>query len=65
MYINDPFNATTIHPFSEPAFGVEDPIPLQVIKPEVSGCSICGFRANTLAILDPCAHPLCSACLTR
>ena len=65
MYINDPFNATIIPPFSEPAFGVEDPIPLQTIKPEVSGCSICGLRANTLAILDPCAHPLCSACLTR
>lgn len=65
LYINDPFNATNIPAFGEPTFGVEDSIPLQVMKPEASGCSICGLRANTLAILEPCAHPLCSACLTR
>lgn len=65
LYINDPFNATNIPAFGEPTFGVEDPIPLQVMKPEALGCSICGLRANTLAILEPCAHPLCSACLTR
>ena len=65
LYINDPFNATNIPPFGEPAFNVEDSISLQAIKPQVSGCSICGLRANTLAILEPCTHPLCSACLTR
>ena len=65
LYINDPFNATTVPTFSEPAFGIEDSIQLQVVKPEAAGCSICGLRANTLAILEPCAHPLCSACLTR
>ncbi|KAF9652286.1 hypothetical protein BDM02DRAFT_3089366 [Thelephora ganbajun] len=64
LYINDPFNATNIPAFGEPAFSVEDSIPFQVIKPEVSSCSICGLRANTLAILEPCTHPLCSACLT-
>ncbi len=27
-------------------------------------CSVCGLAKGSLAILKPCAHPLCSACLT-
>ncbi|GBE87667.1 hypothetical protein SCP_1103440 [Sparassis crispa] len=30
----------------------------------VSACSVCGLSGKSLAILEPCAHPLCSACLT-
>lgn len=29
-----------------------------------SACSVCGSAHGALAILDPCAHPLCSTCLT-
>ena len=28
------------------------------------GCSVCGSSSGSLAVLDPCTHPLCSACLT-
>lgn len=28
------------------------------------GCSVCGTSSGSLAVLDPCTHPLCSACLT-
>ncbi|PCH45064.1 hypothetical protein WOLCODRAFT_133474 [Wolfiporia cocos MD-104 SS10] len=27
-------------------------------------CSICGSSGGSLAVLEPCTHPLCSACLT-
>ncbi|KAG6821128.1 hypothetical protein H0H93_006467 [Arthromyces matolae] len=33
--------------------------------PSPSGCSVClAASPRTLAVLDPCNHPLCSACLT-
>ncbi|KZT68951.1 hypothetical protein DAEQUDRAFT_307771 [Daedalea quercina L-15889] len=27
-------------------------------------CSVCGTSGGSLAVLEPCAHPLCSQCLT-
>ncbi|KAI0938770.1 hypothetical protein AcV5_000379 [Taiwanofungus camphoratus] len=30
----------------------------------VFACSVCASAGGALAILEPCAHPLCSACLT-
>ncbi|CAL1709165.1 unnamed protein product [Somion occarium] len=27
-------------------------------------CSVCGLANGALALLEPCSHPLCSACLT-
>ncbi|KAI0076516.1 hypothetical protein K474DRAFT_1708111 [Panus rudis PR-1116 ss-1] len=34
-------------------------------SPEVPlACSVCGLANGALALLEPCHHPLCSACLT-
>ena len=33
-------------------------------KIDISSCSVCGRSSGALAILEPCMHPLCSACLT-
>lgn len=56
--VNDPFNAPALSTITETAYN-------NYYKPEKSGCSICGLQASTLAILEPCSHPLCSTCLTR
>ncbi|KIJ63146.1 hypothetical protein HYDPIDRAFT_113724 [Hydnomerulius pinastri MD-312] len=32
--------------------------------PPLVACSVCGRSGGRLAILEPCKHPLCSACLT-
>jgi hypothetical protein len=32
--------------------------------PNPKQCSVCARRSVSLAVLSPCAHPLCSACLT-
>jgi hypothetical protein len=45
------------NPFDEPLF-------IPDFKPDMSSCSVCGRTSGLLAILDPCCHPLCSACLT-
>ncbi|TFY76946.1 hypothetical protein EWM64_g7067 [Hericium alpestre] len=37
----------------------EEPAPA---SPSV--CSVCGLAPSSLAVLDPCSHVLCSACLT-
>ncbi|KAH7922714.1 hypothetical protein BV22DRAFT_1131223 [Leucogyrophana mollusca] len=45
--------------------------PRAVMRPDatatsfsVSSCSVCGRSGDQIAILEPCSHPLCSACLT-
>lgn len=39
--------------------------PITVLETEtILSCSVCGLTNGTLALLDPCSHPLCSACLT-
>ena len=39
-------------------------VPKQPAAPSSSSCSVCGARKGSLAVLDPCSHPLCSGCLT-
>ncbi|CCM05864.1 uncharacterized protein FIBRA_08100 [Fibroporia radiculosa] len=36
----------------------------QKLEKIVFACSVCGTSGGALAILEPCLHPLCSACLT-
>lgn len=39
--------------------------PITVPETETAiSCSVCGQAHGTLALLEPCSHPLCSACLT-
>ncbi|KAG5653732.1 hypothetical protein H0H81_010989 [Sphagnurus paluster] len=52
----------TLKPISKPM-----PADLRKASPQPSptGCSVClATSPRTLAVLIPCAHPLCSACLT-
>ncbi|KAI0711264.1 hypothetical protein C8Q76DRAFT_735768 [Earliella scabrosa] len=72
--LNDPFNTSNISlsaisHFSEPVQFYETP---QYFPPPqhrqapapASNCSVCGLAKGSLAVLKPCAHPLCSTCLT-
>lgn len=36
----------------------------QPVAHTTHSCSVCGATNGSLAVLDPCTHPLCSACLT-
>ncbi|KAI0341472.1 hypothetical protein BDW22DRAFT_308583 [Trametopsis cervina] len=46
-----------------PVFEVEQP--QHRSPPDTSpACSVCGSSSGSLAVLDPCTHPLCSGCLT-
>ncbi|GJE86652.1 RING-finger domain-containing protein [Phanerochaete sordida] len=38
--------------------------PKQPPAPSPPSCSVCGACKGSLAVLEPCAHPLCSGCLT-
>ncbi|KZT10477.1 uncharacterized protein LAESUDRAFT_644997 [Laetiporus sulphureus 93-53] len=40
------------------------PQPQEETKESGFACSVCGSTGGALAILEPCSHPLCSACLT-
>jgi hypothetical protein len=62
--IHDPFNAPTLSTITEVTRDNHEAYS-HYNQREKSGCSICGLEATTLAILEPCSHPLCSACLTR
>ncbi|KAJ3558259.1 hypothetical protein NM688_g1028 [Phlebia brevispora] len=33
-------------------------------SPAALSCSVCGTSSGSIAVLEPCTHPLCSACLT-
>ncbi|KAI0674379.1 hypothetical protein C8Q78DRAFT_1014437 [Trametes maxima] len=73
LAFNDPFNISNlsisaIANMTEPVQLYETP---QYFPPpprkELAGpsnCSVCGLSKGSLAILRPCSHPLCSACLT-
>ncbi|KAH9852557.1 hypothetical protein C2E23DRAFT_826126 [Lenzites betulinus] len=73
LTFNDPFNASNlsvsaIANMSEPVQLYETPQyfpPLPRKAPaQPANCSVCGLTKGSLAILKPCSHPLCSACLT-
>ncbi|OCH93331.1 hypothetical protein OBBRIDRAFT_725078 [Obba rivulosa] len=68
LNLNDPFDAD-LSGISEPMQLYETPsfsldTPLVPPRSEPTGCSVCGASGGALAILEPCSHPLCSACLT-
>ncbi|KAH9896942.1 hypothetical protein C8Q73DRAFT_728358 [Cubamyces lactineus] len=73
LAFNDPFNTSNlsvsaIANMSEPVQLYETPqyFPPPPRKAPVTPttCSVCGLAKSSLAILKPCSHPLCSACLT-
>ncbi|KAH9922550.1 hypothetical protein B0H21DRAFT_766100 [Amylocystis lapponica] len=68
---NDPFsihaNLSTVseplHFYETQNYIINSP-PRPKPPADVSACSVCGSTGGSLAVLEPCAHPLCSACLT-
>ncbi|KAH9831159.1 uncharacterized protein C8Q71DRAFT_861894 [Rhodofomes roseus] len=46
----------------EPSFYPTEPEEPEEATP--FACSVCGDSGGTLAVLEPCAHPLCRQCLT-
>ncbi|KAI0826538.1 hypothetical protein BC628DRAFT_1373054 [Trametes gibbosa] len=73
LAFNDPFNTSSlsisaIANMSEPIQLYETPQyfppPPRKAHAEPAHCSVCGLAKGSLAILKPCTHPLCSACLT-
>ncbi|EPQ53578.1 hypothetical protein GLOTRDRAFT_139764 [Gloeophyllum trabeum ATCC 11539] len=62
---SDPFHVRSLSPINEGAFHFNDFQEAEAPWPiESTSCSVCGREASSLAILDPCGHPLCSGCLT-
>lgn len=70
LHLHDPFDMSA---FSEgyqdaqslPVFPAYDPpVTSQPDSASTPACSVCGSCNGSLAILDPCTHPLCSGCLT-
>lgn len=65
LTLNDPFNLSTIpettHYYDALSTfeGFEPPVEQPILC-----CSVCGQKNGALALLEPCTHPLCSACLT-
>ncbi|KAI0336872.1 hypothetical protein GY45DRAFT_1377691 [Cubamyces sp. BRFM 1775] len=73
LTFNDPFNTSNlsisaIANMSEPVQLYETPQyfppPPRKAPATPTTCSVCGLAKSSLAILKPCSHPLCSACLT-
>ncbi|OSX63296.1 hypothetical protein POSPLADRAFT_1073992 [Postia placenta MAD-698-R-SB12] len=71
LSLNDPFNLSgDISSMSEPVLYYETPAfcsspkSKRRVEDAVFVCSVCSAGGGPLAILEPCEHPLCSACLT-
>ncbi|KAI8986901.1 hypothetical protein BD414DRAFT_487416 [Trametes punicea] len=72
LTFNDPFNTSNlsvsvIANMSEPVQLYETPQyfpPVQKAPVTPPTCSVCGLTKGSLAVLKPCSHPLCPACLT-
>jgi hypothetical protein len=69
LLINDPFIVgPTLSTITESVQQHYQPRPLTLprfpLPPNVPSCTVCGRSSGPLAILKPCSHPLCSACLT-
>ncbi|KAH7882435.1 hypothetical protein F5I97DRAFT_1931615 [Phlebopus sp. FC_14] len=66
LVLQDPFNGsglTTIAESIPQHFCPPYPEMYPATPPRMS-CSVCGRSGGPLAVLEPCQHPLCSACLT-
>ena len=79
LSLNDPFHSFSLPTINEsepqpfPKFNVLPPVHRhdnlhESVHAQVptanTSCSVCGRSSGALAILEPCEHPLCSACLT-
>ncbi|KAH9941316.1 uncharacterized protein BXZ73DRAFT_88457 [Epithele typhae] len=73
LSLNDPFNTSNIslsalrHLRARSILRDTAYIPppsQQYPAPSASKCSVCGLIKGSIAVLKPCAHPLCSTCLT-
>lgn len=70
LHLHDPFDVSSLSEMyqdaqSLPAFTTyEPPLPPQPERTPTPACSVCGSSSGSLAVLDPCTHPLCSGCLT-
>ncbi|EMD31900.1 hypothetical protein CERSUDRAFT_119204 [Gelatoporia subvermispora B] len=71
LALNDPFETdlSDLSGISEPMQLYETPdyaveTPPMSAQANPTNCSVCGSTGGSLAILEPCRHPLCSACLT-
>ncbi|THH32550.1 hypothetical protein EUX98_g1634 [Antrodiella citrinella] len=68
LHLSDSFNFSNISGLSDEfsyydAVSHFDHVPPPPPEPVLS-CSVCGLSNGALALLNPCSHPLCSACLT-
>jgi hypothetical protein len=68
LHFHDPFDTATYpeayqDAHSLPVLSTFEPPSFDVTKASPA-CSVCGSSSGSLAILDPCTHPLCSGCLT-
>lgn len=65
LHLHDPFDNSVLSErayFDAHSFSSFPEIPKAADPPP--SCSVCGARKGSLAVLEPCAHPLCSGCLT-
>jgi hypothetical protein len=63
--LSDPFDGSpALAPIVEPAQQRFQPCFVPASDSGPRACSVCGRASGPLAVLEPCAHPLCSACLT-
>ena len=62
LTLQDPFDTSDI---SDAYYDAQSlPAYVEPSTPEPPSCSVCGARKGSLAVLEPCLHPLCSGCLT-
>ncbi|PSR71453.1 hypothetical protein PHLCEN_2v12720 [Hermanssonia centrifuga] len=65
LNLNDPFDLSSV---SDDIYYDAQSLCVYDDEPEPPSnapfCSVCGTSSGSLAVLEPCTHPLCSACLT-
>ncbi|THH13618.1 hypothetical protein EW146_g6620 [Bondarzewia mesenterica] len=69
LALHDPFDGSGLSDLSfpripAPVFFPHNECSETPSKTGDSSCSVCGQTSSSLAVLDPCSHVLCSACLT-
>lgn len=67
LHLNDSFNLSNLSNLSDELIYYDAVSHFDNVPPPsdlVLSCSVCGLSNGALALLNPCSHPLCSACLT-
>ncbi|KAI0698464.1 hypothetical protein BC835DRAFT_1413050 [Cytidiella melzeri] len=71
LHFHDPFDLSTLSDVYHDAQSLPALPPYESPRPSLysttktlPACSVCGSSNGSLAVLDPCTHPLCSGCLT-